>query len=196
MPTSVRILLLTLLPLVGWLIMYRITWMQNEGQFIQWQPIPGLPDKATQIVALDEANIWVETQSGGVYKYDYQSPSTCNGNCWRLSSLPAETQTIIVDPPYCGVLPSRDSSVDLKTVCVFDSGASKRLVYSVDADGAVYSWEQIHGEYDAMALILYPCYGSFFGLIVAVIFILIAKTLWPTSTPSAPTAESDKVISA
>jgi hypothetical protein len=185
MLTSTRILLLTLVPLIGASIGYSLVSLIENGYFVQWEPISGLPDKAITIAWLDDSGVWVETQSGTIYKYDYQNVLPCISTCWRVSSLPAQTQTIYFDVPYCGVLPERPSSVDSKTLCFNDGIGSKRIVYAVDKEGAVFSWELRQDDW-VLNKIRDSVVGAVSGLFIALLIVLIRKT--PVSNAVAVTS--------
>ncbi len=175
-----RILLLILLPIIGAIVGYRFATLEENGQFVQWELLPSLPDKAVQIVFVDTSNVWVETESGVIYKY--QGLANCKNACWQVSKVPTPQGFIVVfDAPTCGRLPSGPSDANIEAIYIFSNDGCTLIAYSLDKDGRVYVWQHKYSndDWEAFNELFAVFTGSLIGYFIALGIGVVGRRLFP-----------------
>ena len=163
-----RIGLLALLSLAGAIAMYFYSSVSLNRSSIRWESLGKPPSKAVKVVALG----YVQTESGDIYQYDYNSG--CENNCWFKSDNPPQNSEYLLPLNHCGDLPPLENYIAAKEVCDYYGTGLALTITAIDKNGSVYSWDdKFGGEGDSLIRLVSPYVGAIVGLFIGLIIVFV-----------------------
>lgn len=151
-----------------------ILWLSAKGWAEPWQPISGPPDTPANIVAINERNLWIETNDGTFY-YNQDSVD-CESDCWQLvntvPSAPAPNPAVLYHlPDACVWIPPRFGAKVIVDECNRGPWLDLSTAYVLQSNGDLLVWQATSGGewifLDLLAAILV-------GIIVGVLVVIVA----------------------
>jgi hypothetical protein len=160
--------LLMLMALAGAISMCLLTLYSpsiNARFFAQWTPLARPPDKAIRVIVTVKG-LWVRTQSGQVYGYDFVDGTSCQEDCWKAASVYPKVSKSYLPLDMCGPIPVFSNGLDSVAVCRPYGVGGLLSVYAIGQDGNIYVSES-HGPSDTdPSLCFSPVVGAIVGLLI------------------------------
>ncbi len=149
-----------------------ILWLSLQGWTEPWQPISPPPKTPTNIVAINEGMLWVETNDGTLY---YNENTDCENNCWQqVENVPVELvppgDTFQHKPQACvWVAPFLGAKV-IRDECNRGGWTDRSIAYALRLDGKLFVWRFYSGgEWVVVGLFIDMVIGIILGPIVVIV---------------------------
>lgn len=161
-----------------------------RGYFIEWTSLGQPPEKPIEILAINNGP-WIKVESGNYYHFDYfKDGHGCQVDCWvEVTKAPDKYPDLLpieIESSKCASLysPRLGNFVESKSACVeWPHMAYGIVIYAIDQDGTVYSWQNIKGDQEPLkwlAFVQFPLIGGMGGFLIYSCAILV-KLLQQTS---------------
>jgi hypothetical protein len=176
--TFLTFLVLILTPILLFILGIVYGVITSSGRLTFWRSLGSPSEKVSKILGLSSYDIFVETESGKIYKVNFYSCKWGSTSCWTETELPEISEPVYNQSCWYDFVVSNPPGTAIQTIRTKDcsSGGVWQTNLALMADSKIRIWSHDVSDLEPGLWIYYGGRFAIIGFIVTVIVVTVLQS--------------------